>query len=107
MAETFKILAQSYPGSNVLTDLYTAPSQASVSSLVIANAGALTAKVRVTVAQVGAADADKQTLVPSVEVPANTVWPLTIGVTLGTGDIVRCLSSTGTVAFNLFGLEVS
>lgn len=102
-----KILGQSAPSANSLTDLYTVPSAKSavVSSLAVCNRGAAQATFRVSAAAAGAADAASQYLYYDVVVPANQTWIATIGITLATTDVLRVLGSTGYVTFTAFGDE--
>ena len=106
--ETRKVLGQSLPLSGVLTDAYTVPAatQAIVSSFTMCNEGAAT-KTRLSVAVAGAADALSQYLVYDAPLNANETQGFTLGVTLGPGDVVRAYSQGGSVAFSIFGVQLS
>ena len=108
MPESLKVLAQLVPSANTLTDFYTVPNMATVSSLVICNQdGANLCQVNVSIAVAGASDDPKQYLYFELAIPSLDTFIATIGVTLGTGDIVRVLSTNSSTSFNLFGVEVS
>lgn len=108
MADAVKILGQSLPTANVLTDIYTVPAStsATISSIFICNQG-LAASIRISVAVAGAADNGKQYLYHNLFIDVNDSFIATAGVTLSAGDVVRAYSDTGNVSFNLFGVEVS
>lgn len=101
-----KVLGQAYPDAGVLLGLYVVPDdkQAVCSTVTACNRGTTKADIRVSVAVDGAEDTDKQ-YVLDTDVSAKRTFAGTIGMTLGAGDIVRVYSSTGRVAFNLFGSE--
>lgn len=110
MANTYKILAQSFPLLATLTTLYTVPALTSaiVSTLCIANQSATVAdKVRVSVAIAGAADEAKQYVFYDLTLAANNSFAATFGITLATTDVVRVYSANGTTSFILFGQEIT
>ena len=108
MTDTFKVLGQSRPSASVLTDLYTVPNatQTTVSSLVICNQSAATT-FRLSVAIVGTNDSLSQYLAFDIPLDPNQLITLTLGITLGTTDKIRCQSASGLVSFNAFGVEIS
>lgn len=107
MAEAIKVLGQLNPAATTLTALYTVPANkvAVTSTLSVCEKGAAAATYRISVAVAGAADNAKQYIVYDSALAANESKFLTIGLTLGTGDVVRVYASTANVAFNLFGAE--
>lgn len=109
MAETFKVLGQSYPTGGVLTDLYTVPSATSavISSLTICNQGNNTATFRVSIVVAGAADEAKQYLVYDTPLLSKGTMSIIIGETLAATDVIRVQSDTGNLSFNLFGTEIT
>lgn len=109
MAETLKVLGQSVPVANALTDAYTVPAatQATVSSVVVANQNSGTTVFRVSIAVAGAADTAKQYLYYDLPLAGNDTFVATIGVTIGATDVIRVMSSLGNVSFNIFGVEVA
>ena len=109
MAEALKVLGQLAPSANTLSALYTVPAlkSATVSTLVVCNPTAGTAKFRISIAVAGAADDPKQYLYYDVSLTKNNSFTATLGITLGAGDVVRVHTDTANVSFNLFGVEVS
>jgi hypothetical protein len=107
MADIVKPLAQNAPGAGVLWDLYTVPASrtAVVSSLVVCNTSANPTTWRCALAIGGAADALQQYLYYEMDIPAYDTFIATIGITLSAGDIIRVRSVSGTVSFNLSGVE--
>lgn len=109
MTDTRKVLGQSIPASKVLTDGYTVPALTSavISTIVMCNQGWEEAEVRVAVAVAGAADDPKQYSYHDMPIPSKRTFTATLGITLGAGDVVRVYSDTGSVSFNIFGMETS
>lgn len=109
MTDALKVLGQSYPAAQTLTTLYTVPAstQATASSIVVCNQQPTLAKFRVSIAPSGAADASSQYLYYDQWLQPNDTFIATIGITLGATDVVRAYSSSGTISFSLFGVEVS
>lgn len=109
MSDTYKPLAQAYPAAGVLTDLYTgiAGSGTVIGTVVMCNQGLSQALVRVSVAIAGAADTPAQYLYYNLPIDSYDTIRETIGLTVANTDVVRVYSSTGTVSFNLTGVQVT
>jgi hypothetical protein len=109
MGEALKVLGQAAPVANVQTDLYTVPAatSATVSTLQVCNQAGTKAEFRVRVRVNGAADHAKQFLYFDQALLAKDTFTATIGLTLGAGDVVSVQSDSGSVSFNLFGVEVT
>jgi hypothetical protein len=109
MTDTLLNLGQVYPSAGVLTTAYTVPGAATVvlSEIQAANTGSYRAKIRVSIAVAGAADTSAQYIVYDEIVPANKPYRITGGKTLGATDVIRVYSDTGTVAFNISGVQVT
>jgi hypothetical protein len=108
MAEAQRILGQAAPAAGVLTDLYTAPSRAVVSSVTVCNrSGVNDTLFRLSVASGGAADSPEQYVYYDLPLLAADTFIATVGITLAAGDVVRCQSASGEVSFNLFGVEIT
>jgi hypothetical protein len=107
MAETFKILGQSIPLAQVLTNLYVVPSLTSsvISSLVVCNQSSIPTIFRISLAIAGAADTPAQYIYYNLPIAANDTFIATIGGTLATTDIIRVHSDNGLVSFNVLGSE--
>lgn len=108
MPNTYKVLGQSNPAAATLTTLYTVPSatQAVCSTLSIANLG-VSCLYRIAVRPAGATIANQHYLVFDSWVNANDTVLLTLGISLAATDVVSVQASTATVAFSLFGSEVT
>jgi len=114
MANTYKILAQSYPAAATPTTLYTVPASTNtiVSTLIIANQAAANDTVRVSVAIGGAADASAQyiyggNIANGMSISSLNSFAATMGITLAATDVIRVWSANGTCSFNLFGQEIT
>lgn len=111
MAQSRKVLGQAFPAAATLTAAYTVPgaTTTTVSTISACNQGAAQDKIRISIAVAGAADTAKQYIVYDLPLGAagGTLNPyeMTIGITLGAGDIVRVYSLLGTTSFNIFGAE--
>lgn len=108
MANVYKVLGQQVPSANTLTTLYTVPAATNtvISTISVANYGATNASYSLSVARAGASDSANQYFVRGATVPAADSIFLTIGLTLGATDVVRCNTNSTTVAFNAFGSEI-
>ncbi len=109
MAVTIRVLAQAFPTATVETALYTcATTSAVISTLAICNTSVGSPDnftIRVCVA--GAGDSNEQLLFNSASIPAGTMLPVTIGITLANTDVIKVTSANGTCAFSAFGQENS
>ncbi len=109
MPEAAKILGQASPDTGVLVTLYEVPLSSScvVSSLVVCNRGGVDGSFRAAVAVGGAADSPEQYVYFDQPVDGNSSFVATIGITLGSLDILRAQAGSSNMSFNLFGIEVS
>lgn len=107
MADSLKILAQTSPLSNTLTNLYIVPSgkACSISSITVCNAGSA-AKFRISAAANGAANDQSHYIYWDQDLEANSTFVITIGITLNAGDVIRVYSNNALTSFNIFGVEV-
>lgn len=106
MADTLKVLGQAAPSATTETTLYTAPSAATISTIVVCNRSTA-ATFRVSVAIAGAVTANQQYLYYNQDIGANTTFTITIGITLANTDVVRVYASTANLSFSAFGVEVA
>lgn len=108
MTEILQVLGQIVPIANTLTALYTVPSStsASISSIIVCNQNNTIVLFRIAVAVSGTVDSSKQYLYFDLPLDSNDTFIATVGISLATGDIVRVLSNTDNVSFNIFGVEV-
>lgn len=109
MPAAYKVLGQSNPSATTLTTLYTVPSATSavVSTLTICNTGSTGTTYRVAVRPAGAAIATSHYLVFDAAIPANESIMLTLGLSLATTDVVSVFAGNASLAFGLFGSEIT
>jgi hypothetical protein len=109
MTDTLKVLAQSNPVANNLTDIYTVAgsTQATISSITISNLDSVQVNFWLSIAVAGAADTPKQYMYYNMILDTNDTFIATIGVTLAATDVIRVKASTANVAFNIFGVEIT
>ena len=107
MATTYKVLGQSNPAAATDTTLYTVPAstQTVVSTITVANLGT-TGTFRVAVRPAGASIANQHYVVYDATLNANDSITLTLGVTLGTTDVITVRASNTSFAFQAFGSEI-
>lgn len=109
MADTFKVLAQSYPVAGTLTDAYVVPGATStvVSSFIGCNQSPVDAVFRISIAVGGVADTPAQYLFFDLPIPAKDTYRDVLGITLAAADVIRVYSSNGAVSFTFFGDQVT
>jgi len=102
------VLGQSNPAAVTLTTLYTVPANTSAvcSTLVVSTLG-VSATFRVAVRPAGDAIANQHYLAYDISLNQYDSITLTLGITLAATDVVSVYASNATVAFNLFGSEIS
>lgn len=104
---TYKVLGQVNPSATTETDLYTAASQAVVSTIAICNQASTAATYRIVVRP--AADGSttaKHYIVYGATVAASDSTMLTIGITLAASDVIRVYASSANLSFSAFGSEI-
>jgi hypothetical protein len=101
-----KMLGQASPAAATLTTLYTAPTPATSSTLLVCNTNTASVTFRVRFAAVGATDALTQAIYHDVTLAANDTFASTIGMTFSATDALRVQASVTGVVFTLFGQEV-
>ena len=109
MAEKYKVLGQKNPLAATLTDAYVVPvsTEAVISSIMVANRSNIKTKFRISVAVNGAASSNEQFIAFDVDITGNNMQEITIGMTLGAGDVVRVFATLATLSFNIFGTEIT
>ncbi len=106
MTDVWGALAQSLPSATTLTTAYTVPAAKHATiEVVICNRGAA-ATVRLSHAIDGAADTGAQYLLYDFPLDAGEAKS-TARFTVASTDIIRVYSDTGTVSFNVNGIEES
>lgn len=108
MATNYLVLGQSNPTATTATTLYTVPSstQAVVSTITICNSASTTGTYRIAIRKNGESLSQKQYIAYDSSVLGNDTIGLTLGVSLGTGDVVTVYASSASISFNAFGSEV-
>jgi len=109
MSYTYKVLGQEAPAATTNTNLYTVGSgkEAIISTIVIANRSASGATYRIAVRPGGAALANLHYIAYDVAIAANDSTALTLGLTLGAGDVITVYASSINLSFGIFGTEIS
>lgn len=109
MASTYKCLGQIAPSAATLTTLYTVPSSTSTtcSTLTISNSSATATSFRVSVRVAAAVDNAKQYLYYDIAIPGNDTFVATLGITLAATDVISVYATLATLAFNLYGVEIT
>lgn len=109
MATAYKVLGQSAPAATTDTDIYTCPSatETVVSTIDICNRGSSAASFRIAVRPDGAAISNQHYIAYDVEISANSIIALTIGITLNASDVITVRSSSADLSFSAFGSEIS
>jgi hypothetical protein len=92
-----------------LTTLYTVPSSTSAvaSTLAVCNTSASIVTYRIAVRPAGATVATQHYVAYDVTLAANDSVMLTLGLSLATTDVVSVYASSASLAFSLFGSEIT
>jgi len=106
---TYKILGQVAPLATTETLLYTVPAvtQTVISSVTVTNRGSSATTFRVSVSAGGAATATKDYLYFDVSIPANDTFIATVGITMGTTDVVRVYGGNANLSCAVWGSEIT
>jgi len=109
VASLYKVLGQSYPNALANTDIYTVGAGKStvVSTLAICNTSGSQLTFRVAIRPAGATLATQHYIAYDSKVAGNDTNFVTVGLTLGAGDVVTVYVSTQGVVFSLYGTEIS
>ena len=104
MADLWGALAQSSPAATTLTDAYTVPTAKNATIEVVACNRAADTVIRVQHAIGGAASAVAQYWLYDYPLIANDTQ-VTARLTVKAGDVIRVYSGSGSVSFNINGIE--
>lgn len=109
MAVTYKVLGQLHPASATPSTLYTTPNgtQAVCSTMTVCNLGAVPINYRIAIRPSGASLDHLHYIVYDSYVNIGDSVFLTLGITLGSTDVVTVYSGSGDVTFNLYGSEMT
>jgi len=108
MAMVYKILGQKSPAAATDFNLYTVSGskQAIINCITVANRDANSATYRISVRPDGATLTTDHYIAYDVQVGSNLSVALNLGITLDTNDVITVQSSSGTVTFNAYGVEI-
>jgi len=108
MPSVYKVLGQVVPTANTNTTIYTVPNATSAvcSTLSIANLGVSTT-FRIAIRPAGETLVNKHYIIYDSAISAGDSIFLTIGISLAQTDVVTVFAGTSTLAFNLFGSEIT
>lgn len=109
MPTTYKVLGQSAPSATTATTLYTVPAATSavVSTINVCNRSASNDTFRIAVRPAGAALTNSHYIAYDAYIPASDAVSITIGVSLGAGDVITVYAGTSNLTFSAFGAEFS
>ena len=110
MATNYKVLGQAALTAETNTDVYTVPAdtQAVISTIVICNRAASANTFRLAVRINGAAISNEQYMTFDTPVEGSDATSLTLGITVGAGDIITAYGGAGSsFSVNVFGSEIS
>lgn len=107
--ETIKSASYSMPAANTLTSLYVvaAATQAIVSTINVCNTASADATYRIAVSPSGVVTTNANYLIYGATISGNETLSFTQGITMAAGDILSVFSSTASVAFNAFKMEIT
>ena len=113
MPAYYKVLGQAQPSPNTFTDLYSVPGGANavISTVNVCNLSTSNVTFRLMVRPAGPSGiantvASQQYLAFNVPVATYDATAISIGMSLGAGDIITGHSTEGNVAFTVFGTEI-
>jgi hypothetical protein len=115
MPTTYKILGQTLPTANLLSNVYVVPTSTSaiVSTITICNQSSANANVDIMIRPINETLANKHYLVKGVTIPRADTMILSPGVTLNASVIVAVNNAVvsgetaANVSFNVFGVELT
>jgi len=108
VANDYKILGQLRPATATYEDAYTVPAatQAVISTISVCSVGPA-AQYRVAVRKSGETISFKQFIAYDAQIMPGGSFFLTLGVSLGAGDLITVYSNNGNVSFGVFGGEIT
>ena len=115
MPTAYKILGQTLPTANLLSNVYVVPTSTSaiVSTITICNQSSANANVDIMIRPINETLANKHYLVKGVTIPRADTMILSPGVTLNASVIVAVNNAVASgetaanVSFNVFGIELT
>jgi hypothetical protein len=115
MPTAYKILGQTLPTANVLSNVYVVPTSTSaiISTITICNQSAANANVDIVIRPINEALANKHYIMENVQIPRADTLIMSPGITLNAAVIVAVNNAVVTgetaanVSFNVFGVELT
>ena len=109
MPTTYKVLGQVNPSAATATTLYTVPSstQTIVSTISVCNLTAGEIAFRIAIRPAGESLATKHYIAYDAKVSGNDTTFITVGATLGAGDVITVYEAAADLTFNAFGSEIN
>ena len=115
MATSYKILGQSLPSANTLSNVYVVPAATStiVSTITISNQDSANANVDIIIRPINEALAAKHYLLRNIQIPRADTLILSPGLTLNASVILAVNNAVSAgevyanVSFNAFGVELT
>jgi glucose-6-phosphate dehydrogenase assembly protein OpcA len=109
MATTYKVLGQVNPSVATATTLYTVPAgtQTVVSTISVCNLTAGEQTFRIAIRPAGATLASEHYIAYDSKVAGNDTLFITVGATLGAGDVITVYEGAADITFNAFGSEIN
>jgi len=104
----YKVLGQSYPAATTNTDVYTvgAGKMCTISTIAVCNQTGNQITFNIAVRPSGATLTNSQYIAYGTPVNGNTTSFITIGTTLGAGDVITVYTAAQGISFNVFGTEI-
>jgi glucose-6-phosphate dehydrogenase assembly protein OpcA len=109
MATTYKVLGQVSPTAATATTLYTVPAetQTVVSTISVCNMTQGELLFRIAIRPAGETLTSKHYIAYDAKVSGNDTTFITVGATLGAGDVITVYESAADIVFNAFGSEIA
>jgi hypothetical protein len=109
MATTYKVLGQVNPSVATATTLYTVPAgtQTVVSTISVCNLTSGEISFRIAIRPAGETLTTKHYIAYDSKVSGNDTLFITVGATLGAGDVITVYESAADITFNAFGSEIN
>ena len=115
MPTAYKILGQTLPTANLLSNVYVVPTSTSaiISTITICNQSSANANVDIMIRPINETLANKHYLIKGVTIPRADTMILSPGVTLNASVIVAVNNAVASgetaanVSFNVFGVELT
>jgi glucose-6-phosphate dehydrogenase assembly protein OpcA len=109
MATTYKVLGQVNPTAATATTLYTVPAgtQTVVSTISVCNLTSGEQQFRIAIRPAGETLEAKHYIAYDSKVAGNDSLFITVGATLGAGDVITVYESAADITFNAFGSEIN